>query len=82
MSQPLQSFDRSAAISYGGGDQTLAIPSRGVYISTAGNLTCRLKNGATDTVFTGLLVGWVYNFEITIIRQTGSTAAGLVLFGN
>jgi len=82
MSQPIQSFDRSVAISVGGGDQTLAAPGRGVYISTAGNIVCRLRNGAADTTFTGLLVGNVYNFEIAIVRQTGTTAAGLILYGN
>lgn len=81
MSQPIQSFDRSIAINVGGGDQVLAAPSRGVYISTAGNIVCRLRNGASDTTFTGLLAGNVYYFEITAIRQTGTTAAGLVLYG-
>lgn len=80
MSQSLSSFKRAVAISYGGGDQTLSVPGKGLYISTAGNLAVRLRSGATDTTLTGLLVGTVYNFEVVAIRQSGSTAAGLVLY--
>lgn len=80
MSQVLRPFNRAVAISYGGGDQTLALPGKGLYISTAGNLVVRLRGGATDTTLTGLLVGTVYYFEVVAIRQTGSTAAGLVLY--
>lgn len=80
MSQVLRPFNRAVAISYGGGDQTLSLPGKGLYISTAGNLAVRLRGGAADTTLTGLLVGTVYYFEVVAIRQTGSTAAGLVLY--
>ncbi len=80
MSQPLSTFNRAVAISYGGGDQTLESPGRGLYISTAGNLVVRLRSGSADTTLTGLLVGTIYPFEVVAIRQTGSTAAGLVLY--
>lgn len=80
MSQSLSSFKRAVAISYGSGDQTLAIPGKGIYISSAGSLVVRLRSGASDVTFTGLLVGTVYNIEVAIIRQTSSTAAGLVLY--
>jgi hypothetical protein len=82
MSEALTRFNRAVAISYGGGDQTLAHPGTGLYISTAGNLVVRLRCGVADTTLTGLLVGTVYDFEVVAIRQTGSTAAGLVLYSN
>jgi len=80
MSQSLCSFKRAVAINYSGGDQTLSLPGKGLYISSAGNLVVRLRSGSSDTTLTGLLVGTVYNFEVVAIRQTSSTAAGLVLY--
>ncbi len=80
MSRELSRFNRSVAISYGSGDQVLTIPGTGLYISTAGNLVVRLRCGAADTTLTGLLAGWTYDFEVVAIRQTSSTAAGLVLY--
>lgn len=75
----LQSFNRAVAISVGGGDQTLAIPGKGVYISTSGTLVCRMRCGTSDTTFSSLPVGF-HNIEIVAIRQTGTTAAGLVMY--
>jgi hypothetical protein len=75
-----ESYKRSVAISVGGGDQTPSVGCCGVYVQTAGNLVCRLRNGATDTTFTGLLAGTVYPFAVAIVRQTGTTAAGVLLY--
>ncbi len=80
MSEQLTRFNRAVAINYAGGEQILAAPGTGLYISTGGNLVVRLRSGSADTTLTGLLVGTVYNFEVVAIRQTGSTAAGLVLY--
>jgi hypothetical protein len=66
------------AISYGGGDQDINVPSRGLYISTAGNLVVLMANGDSVTL-TGLLAGVVYPIAIKKITQAGSTAAGLIL---
>jgi hypothetical protein len=68
------------AISVGGGDQTLTQGSRSVYVGTAGNLVCRLVDSTADVTFTGLLAGQVYPFAIAIVRQTGTTAAGVLLY--
>lgn len=70
----------ATAISYGGGDQILTKASRAIYISTAGNLAVRFADSAGDVTLTGLLAGQVYSFALAIIRQTSSTAAGVVLF--
>ncbi len=69
----------AVAISYGGGDQTITVPSRAVYVSTAGDLKVDMLDGTTVT-FTGLLVGMIYPIRFTKIYQTGSTATGLVLY--
>ena len=69
----------AVAISVGGGDQTFANASRGVYITTAGNIACRFVDGTQDVTITGLLAGQVYPFALAIIRQTNTTAAGFVL---
>lgn len=69
-------------ISYGGGNQVIAVGrARGVYISTGGNLVVTLMGDPnTQITFTGLLVGTVYWLAIDSIIQTGSSAAGLILF--
>lgn len=68
------------AISYGGGDQVLAQCARAVYITTGGTLVLRMQEDTADLTFTGLILGQVYPFAIALIRQGGSTAAGILLF--
>lgn len=68
------------AISYGGGDQTFATPTRWIYIGTAGNLAVRLIGSSADTQLNGLLAGYMYELQVKIIRQAGSTAAGVALW--
>lgn len=70
------------AIDYSAGDQTFgafARPPRGVYVGTAGHLKVDMADGSTVT-FSNLAVATVYWFSCTKIYQTGSTAAGVVLF--
>lgn len=66
------------AINYGAGDQDINVPSRGLYISGAGDLVVHMANGDVVT-FTGLLAGTVYPIAVKKIVQAASTAAGLVL---
>jgi hypothetical protein len=68
----------AVAISYGGGDQTLTGVPRAVYIGTTGHLKVDMANGTTVT-FSNMPVG-MFAIAITKIYQTGSTAAGLVLY--
>lgn len=72
-------------IDYSGGNQDLTVGRvRGVYISTTGHLKVDMvgRNGiATVAVtFTSLTAGIQHGMQITKIYQTGSTAAGLVLY--
>ena len=68
---------QSVPISVGGGDQTLATPGRCVYVSTTGNLACRLVGDAADSTWSNLPVGW-HPLEVSIIRSAGTTIAGNV----
>lgn len=70
----------AAAINYSGGDQVLTKASRGLYITTSGNLAVRFVDDSGDVTLTGLLQGQWYPFAVAIIRQTSSTAAGFVLY--
>ncbi len=70
------------AIDYSTGDQVLtgySRPARGVYIGTAGHLKVDMADGTTVT-FSNLAAGNDYPRAITKIYQSGSTAAGVVLF--
>lgn len=66
------------AIDYAAGDQDITVPSRGLYISSAGDLVVLMANGDAVTL-TGLLAGVVYPIAVRKIIQAASTAAGLVL---
>ncbi len=66
------------AISYGGGDQTPNIPTRGLYITVAGTLVVTMLDGTTATL-SGLLAGLVYPLCVQKITAAGSTAAGFFL---
>lgn len=69
----------ATAISYGGGDQTLSPACRAVYVSTSGHLAVRLVGATADVTFSNLPVGF-HPIAVSIIRQSGSTAAGLALY--
>lgn len=80
----LRPATKTVAIDVSGGDQDLGSglgPSLGVYVGGAGNLVCRLANDSADTTFTGLVVGTVYWFSVSVIRKTGTTITNsLVLY--
>ena len=66
------------AINYAGGDQDMSVPTRGLYIDTAGDLAVVMANGDAAT-FVGLQRGVLYPFSVRQITQAGSTAGGLVI---
>lgn len=66
------------AIDYSGGNQDLATYGRAVYVSTSGDLKVDLVGGSTLT-FASLPVGW-HPIAVKKIYQTGSTAAGIVVW--
>ena len=74
-----ESARAAVAINYSSGDQTLTKCSRGVYVTTSGTLVVRLADDTADATFTGLLAGQWYPLAVAIVRQTSSTAAGLLL---
>lgn len=65
-------------IDYSGGNQTVSGNARGIYITTAGNLKVDTARGDTVTL-TNLVTG-LLPLRVTLIYQTGSTAAGFLLF--
>lgn len=71
-------FTGAVTINYAGGNQVLATESRGVYIGTAGHLAVIMRDG-TEVTFSNLAAGAVYWFVVRTIKQSGSTAAGVVL---
>lgn len=65
------------AINYSGGNQVLAMDSRRLYITTAGNLSLVFVDGTTAVL--PVLANTTYEWAVRVINQTGSTAAGFVL---
>lgn len=70
----------SVAVSVGGGDQVLGVCSRYFYAATTGAIVVRLADAAADTTLSGLLAGTMYPLAIAIVRQTGTTTTGVLLF--
>jgi len=75
-----ESARSGTAIAVGGGDQILAVCSRAVYISGTGAIVIRLADDTADITLSGLVVGTVYPLAIALIRQSGTTATGVLLF--
>lgn len=72
---------RSAtALNIGGGDQQLSVYARYFYCSANGNLVCRLADDAADVTFTGMVAGATYPISISIVRASGTTVSGVLLF--
>ena len=70
----------AVTIDYSGGNQDLsAYRIRGIYIGTAGNLKVDMVDGTTGVTFSNLTAGVIYPLKVTMVYQTGSTAAGLAL---
>lgn len=67
-------------ISVSSADQVLSYAARGVYISGAGTLVCRLIDATVDSTFQSLSAGAWYPFAVAIIRHSGTTVTGNVLF--
>ncbi len=67
-------------INYSGGDQVLTNVSRGLYIGAAGNLALRLKDSGADQTYSNLPAGFILPVCVAVIRQTGSTAEGIILY--
>lgn len=65
------------AINYAGGDQTLAIDGRRIYVTTAGNLNLVFVDGSTAIM--PVLANTTYAWAVRTIKQTSSTAAGFIL---
>ena len=75
-----ESARSGTAISVGGGDQVLGVTSRWVYVGSNGNLVVRLADDAADITLTGVTAGQLIPLAVAIVRQTGTTAGGILLF--
>lgn len=67
------------AIAVSSVDQVLTKPTRWVQIGTAGNLVCRLADDTADVTLNNLQQG-IHPLAVAIVRHTGTTAAGVLLF--
>lgn len=63
------------AINIGGGDQTLAVDGRFLFITTAGNINVVCADGSTAIL--PVTIG-VLNLQVRTIKQASTTAAGWV----
>lgn len=65
-------------IDYSGGDQVITVPMIRVWIGVAGHLKVDMLDGTTGT-FSNMPVG-MWDMRAIKIYQTGSTAAGNILY--
>jgi hypothetical protein len=76
---PTGNVIRSITLDIGSDDHTPANVPNGFHCDTAGNVTGRLLGDSVDTVRT-LIAGAWYPYRWTVIRKTGTTAAGAFLY--
>ena len=69
----------TVAINVGGGDQTITAtaPIDRIYVGGAGAIVARLRGDAADRTWT-VIAGQYLAGDFGIIRQTGTTATGLI----
>lgn len=58
-------------------DGSYAIPTRGVYVGTGGNLAIQWANG-TNSTFTNVASGTVLPIKAIKVLATGTTASGIL----
>jgi hypothetical protein len=68
------------AINVGAADQVLTVYARGFYVSGNGNIVMRGPDDTADQTYTGVVAGQYYPFCVALIRKTGTTATGNLLF--
>ncbi len=56
----------------------LANITRGLYVGSTGDVTCRLKGDTSDVVFSSVPAGALLPFRIEYVRTTGTTASDIV----
>lgn len=49
-----------------------------LFVGGAGNITVRMVDMSTDTVFTGVAAGTLLPIAVTHVRATGTTATNMV----
>lgn len=52
--------------------------TRAIYVGGSGDITCRFRDSTTDVLLTGLLAGVVYDFSLSHVRATGTSAVNIV----
>lgn len=78
MSEGLESpLSRSFAIDPASAE-TLPRTTRAIYIGGSGNAVVRFAGDGADRTLNGLVAGTVMPFRLTAVRNSGTTATGLV----
>jgi len=65
------------AVDVFGGDQALGRTARAFWIGGAGNLALTMDDGSALT-FTALPAGFLLPVQATVVKQTGTTATGVL----
>ena len=73
------SAPKSVPLDVSGGDQEIDEVARGFHANTDGTLVCRLLGDSSDSTWE-VLAGLEYALVIAVIRQTGTTTTGNVMF--
>lgn len=69
----------AAAVDLSSTDATIAPPSRGIYVSGAGDVKVDLVGGQTGITFAAVPAGSILPVQVSKIYKTGSTATSMVV---
>lgn len=75
-----ESYRQGVALNVSVADQALPVCARGFYANTVGDLVVRLADDTVDTTFLAVGQGFVISLAIAIVRKTGTTVTGVLLF--
>ena len=56
----------------------LIVPTRGIYVGVAGDLTVIMATNGQKVVFSGIMAGMIHPIMASKVFATGTSAAGLV----
>lgn len=71
-------FRSAAAVTPHDSNASITGNPTGLYVGGAGAITCTMKNGSSDVVFSAVPAGATLNIRVSAIKATGTTATNIL----
>lgn len=77
MNRDIGHAERAIAVDVSSADQEFPLGFRALYVGGAGDVAVTMKGGG-DITFTGILAGSILPIGASVIKNSGTTATGMV----